>query len=213
MNKYRLKAWLLAILLLGTSSLVFAQKEDTRLRKKFINLSFANCALSLPDFPTLESNYGAAFTAGRTFFVHKKPVAGMLRFGIDATWFDLNYVNYKLMWVGRHSTDISSYHQGEIAMHVGPSLTLTPVSKLNIHAYFRYAPTLSVLYTDEGLYGNYATFFVGGGSVSYGGIGLGFEGRFGRSNYNELVFAGQDGLSSLPGTAFGGWRAYIQFRY
>lgn len=213
MNKYIFKSALLILLLLGTSSLAFADKDPDRLRKKYINLSFTNSTLSLPDVPTLKSNYGAAFTAGRTFFLHKRPLAGMLHFGIDATWFDLNYVNYKIMRVGKYSSDIYSYNQGEVAMHVGPSLTVTPVTRLHIHAYFRYAPTLSVLYTDEGLYGNYATFFVGGGSVAYGAVGLGFEGRFGRCNYNELVFAGQDGLSSLPGTAFGGWRAYINFRF
>ena len=87
-----------------------------------------------------------AFTVGRTFYLHK-PIANMLRFGIDATWFDLNYTNYDIEHITYWETNKYQYHQGEVSMQVGPSLTFEPIKKLSVHAYFKYAPTFAVLYT------------------------------------------------------------------
>lgn len=186
--------------------------KEAKLRKKYINLSFVNMTMKQDGLPNLKSNYGAAFTVGRTFYLHKHPIAGMLRFGIDAIWFDLNYANYKIEHITHWGTDEYDYHQGEISMHVGPSVVLNPVSKLNIHAYFRYAPTFSALYADDTFYGNYATLFVGGGSVSYGVIGLGIESRFGSCDYKEFGADEEEGSGTLK-TKLTGWRAYVTFRF
>lgn len=193
---------------------IFAQGTDGCYKKKYRNLSFTTTTMRQDDVPDLKSNYGAAFTVGRTFYLHKNPIAGMLRFGIDATWFDLNYANYKIEHITYWETNEHNYHQGEVSMQVGPSVVLNPVSKLNIHAYFRYAPAFSVIYAGDGdgFYGNYATLFVGGGSVSYGMIGLGIESRFGSCNYKEFGADEEEGFSALK-TKFGGWRAYITFRF
>lgn len=70
----------------------------------------------------------------------------MIRFGLDATWFDLNYTNYKLeyRWEDNYDEEeepeTSNFHQAEIGMQVGPSVTVNPVGKLNVNAYFRFAP-------------------------------------------------------------------------
>lgn len=68
-------------------------------RKKYVNFSFTNMKMKQDGVSDLKSNYGAAFTVGRTFYLHylhQKPIASMIRFGVDATWFDLNYANYKI---------------------------------------------------------------------------------------------------------------------
>ena len=76
----------------------------------------------------------------------------MIRFGLDATWFDLNYTNYKLeyRWEDNYDEEeepeTSNFHQAEIGMQVGPSVTVNPVGKLNVNAYFRFAPVFQ-LYT------------------------------------------------------------------
>lgn len=76
-------------------------------------------------------------------------------------------------------------------MHIGPSMTINLVGKLNIHGYFRFDPSFSVLHFME-----YAIFFVGGASVSYGTIGWGIESRSGNSKYKEFSSDG-DGKIQL----------------
>lgn len=142
--------------LLCWSSMVSAQENNNRLRKKYRNLSFVKQEFEPASYfgmdQTLKSNFGAAFTVGRTFYLHKKPIAGLIRFGLDATWFDLNYTNYKLeyRWEDNYDEEeepeTSNFHQAEIGMQVGPSVTVNPVGKLNVNAYFRFAPVFQ-LYT------------------------------------------------------------------
>lgn len=187
--------------------------KEANLRKKYINLSFTNMKMTQDGFPKLESNYGAAFTVGRTFYFHKKSIAGILRFGIDATWFDINYTNYKIKHITYLDTENYEYHQADISMHIGPSITINPIGKLNIHGYFRYAPSFSALYMDDTFYGNYATFFVGGVSICYGVIGLGFESRFGDCKYKEFGSDSDEENTISSKTKYNGWRAYLTFRF
>lgn len=78
------KITLLLISLL-TISVCFAQNDEYKWRKKYVNLGFINTTMSQDGKSDLRSNYGASFTVGRTYFLHKKPIAGVFRFGIDAT--------------------------------------------------------------------------------------------------------------------------------
>ena len=140
--------------LLCWSSMVSAQENNNRLRKKYRNLSFVKQEFEPASYfgmdQTLKSNFGAAFTVGRTFYLHKKPIAGLIRFGLDATWFDLNYTNYKLeyRWEDNYDEEeepeTSNFHQAEIGMQVGPSVTVNPVGKLNVNAYFREVVNLNL---------------------------------------------------------------------
>lgn len=98
-------------------------------------------------------------------------------------------------------------------MHVGPSLTITPVKKLNIVGYFRYTPTFSGIYANDEFSGNYASMFVGGASLSYGVIGLGIESRFGYCKYNAFSFEEDVEDADKVKTKFSGFRAYISFRF
>lgn len=203
----------ITLLLVAIFSLITysVQGQDNKLRNKYINLGFINTTMLQDGIPDLKSNYGVSFTVGRTYFLHKKPIAGFLRFGIDATWLDLNYTNYKIKHITYWGTDNYQYHQGEVSMHVGPSITLTPVKQFNINGYFRYAPSFSAMYKDDIFYGNYATFFVGGAYISYGVFGVGFEKRFGNCKYKEL----SDSKNAVAPSKIGhnGWKVYITFRF
>ncbi|MDR1201177.1 MAG: hypothetical protein LBL58_06030 [Tannerellaceae bacterium] len=212
MNKQKIILFF-AFLLVFTAVQAQEDGKETKLRKKYINLSFTNMKMTQDDFPELKSNYGVAFSVGRTFYLHKEPIANMIRFGIDATWFDMNYTNYKIEYITNLDTEKYEYYQGEISMHIGPSITINPVDKLDIHGYFRYAPTFSGLYTDDAFYGNYASFFVGGGSISYGVIGLGIESQFGNCDYKEFVSNNDDEVSSKLKMKLSGWRAYLTFKF
>ena len=165
---------------------------------------------------------GALIKVGRTFYLHKKPIAGLIRFGLDATWFDLNYTNYKLeyRWEDNYDEEeepeTSNFHQAEIGMQVGPSVTVNPVGKLNVNAYFRFAPSFSALYDDDTLLGNYASYFVTGGGISYGVIGLGVESRWGSCKFKSFGSGDseEDEQEPAPGKSkFNGMRVYLSFRF
>lgn len=186
--------------------------NSDKLRNKYINISFAKSTMEQDGFPKLKSNYGVGFTVGKTFYLHKKPLSNCLRFGIDATWFDINYINYKIEHITYHGTDKYDYHQGEVSMQVGPSLTITPVKGFDICGYFRYAPTYSGIYANDKFSGNYASMFIGGASLSYKIIGLGIESRFGNCKYNAFAFDKNMDEEKVK-TSFNGFRTYISFRF
>ena len=207
------KTWLIAAAWLLTSVAASAQEPEAW-RPKYVNLSFVSQKLDFGEGEKLKSRFGAAFTTGRSYYLHKKPVAGMIRFGIDATWIDLSYANYSReeTYDDGYGTEIEKLtaHQAEIGMQVGPSVTVRPMrlqlaQRTNGHA-FR---------------GNYASFFVTGLSVSYGVIGLGIEKRWGKCRYKEFG-GGEDEYGDYgyaeepydtPKLKTSGLRAYVNFRF
>ena len=118
------KTWLIAAAWLLTSVAASAQEPEAW-RPKYVNLSFVSQKLDFGEGEKLKSRFGAAFTTGRSYYLHKKPVAGMIRFGIDATWIDLSYANYSReeTYDDGYGTEIEKLtaHQAEIGMQVGPS--------------------------------------------------------------------------------------------
>lgn len=205
-----MKKIVVLVFLLLTVTVCLAQGDDYGWRRKYNNFSFINTTMSQDGLPDYKSNYGVSYTVGRTFYLHA-PIAGFLRFGIDATWLDLNYTNYKFKHITDWNTTKYQYHQGEISMHIGPSLSLQ-FGRLNIHGYYRYAPSYSILYANDSLYGNYSTFFVGGAAISYGAIGLGIESRTGGCNYKSIASYG-DGDALPVAATYKGLRTYITFRF
>lgn len=196
--------------------------ETENLRKKYFHLSYSSTKMSNDnDLSGIQykSKYGVSMTFGKSYFLHKKPIAGMLYIGIDATWIDLTYSYYRYNlgnyfgefgFDDKESYEISDY-QGEIAMQVGPSFHLYPIGKMQIEAYFRYAPTFSLLVEDGSFAGNYATYFVSGGAISYHCIGLGAEARFGNCKYK--AFGEDDGETFYSKTKFRGYRVFLSFRF
>jgi len=176
-------------------------------RNKHINLCFTNMTMSQDEQADFKSNYGAAFDVGCTYYLHKRAIGNFLRFGIDATWIDLNYSNYNFHHKSYWGTEKFQYHQIEYSMHIGVSLHAMPVRKLLVTGYFHYVPTFSSLYIDNSLYGNYATYFCAGGCISYGVIGIGIESKYGNCTYKELK-----GFSTSFKKSYNGFRTYITFR-
>lgn len=188
----------------------FAHETDKEWREKFINLSFTKATLSQDNVRNLKSNYGAGFSVGRTYFLHK-PICNMLRFGIDTTWLDINYTNYNIKHITFWETNTYHHHQGEISMHIGPSITLEPFKGFTLHGYFHYAPTFAAIYTgnNNAFYGNYASIWTTGSNVSYGVIGFGIEGRFGNLIYRPFKSADSDSFRAR----LSGLRAYLTFKF
>ena len=175
-------------------------------RSKYRNIAFVKQSLQ-EEGGTGEkwnSDFAFALTMGRTYYLHRKPILNMIKFGIDCTFLDLNYANYgkisnyALEGDGKPADPNPDYpyeqkeeknigrHQFEYSMHVGPSITVNPFDHLKLSAYFRYAPTFSGILIDDDFSCNYASFFVSGAAISYKLISFGIEGRWGKAKYNNF---------------------------
>ena len=198
-----------------------ADARDRRIwkdRAKYFNVAYVSQSLSLKDAPgTWRADYGVALTRGRTYYLHKKPLLGMIKFGIDWSYFDINFAKYEDKWgfFGGDYYDDGSYdggnyydpddpsgegdyyedetedmYQAEIGMSVGPSVTINPIDHLKANLYFRVTPSFSMLYAAEEFSTSYGTFFSFGGAISYRVISLGIEGRWGNVKYDSMFDLG-----------------------
>lgn len=210
-------------------------------RAKYFNISYVKQSLSMQDANcTWNNSIGVALTRGRTYYLHKKPILGMIKFGIDWSFFDVNFSLYEDKFgflSGENGNAYGNYYnpseeyniqegyddyddegagsaekmyQAEIGMQIGPSVTINPIDHLKINGYFRVTPSYSMLYCGDEFNGSYGTFFSAGGAVSYKVISLGIEGRWGNTKYASLM-GDEDGESLKCKT--GSTRFYISFRF
>lgn len=205
-------------------------------RKKYINLGYIKQSLS-PEFGNaFESKFGASFSSGRNIYLHKKPIANILKFAIDFGS-EVNYAQYKDL-IGDYDysdndfgyTDESDnnydlgyedeeedmdigLHHIDVGLHIGPSISINPVSHLKILAYFRFVPSYSMLILSEEFYQGFTPIFSYGGEISYKFIGIGIEGRTGSAKYKDMIaeYEGTDALKIKYKTS--AMRVYISFRF
>lgn len=167
-------------------------------RRKFISFGYINQTLTHQDIPGLKwkSDYGFSLAIGRTYYLHKKPIFNILKFGLDATWMDISYAKYSNPegWedVTSEPTDSEEEvfdlgaHQIDLGLHVGPSITINPVNHLKVNAYFHFIPTGSVAILNDEANACYVSNFAIGGAISYKVISLGIESRWGKAKYNSF---------------------------
>ena len=107
----------------------------------------------------------------------------MIKFGIDWSWMDLNYAQYKVEGIRlRHGRALlEKAHQLEYGMQIGPSVTINPVHHLKVSAYFRVTPSYSMMYLNDEFYHHYATFCNTGFAVAWKVLSVGCEWRWGQS--------------------------------
>ena len=181
-------------------------------RAKYFNFGYiTNQELTLKDDVAgdfkWESQFGVDINWGRTYYIPKKPLFGMLKFGIDWSWMDISYVKYKDYeeeltggtGLPAPGTGGSYYdyeedelalgiHQVEYGMRIGPSITVNPVDHLKVGTYFHFMPSYSLILIDDEFNHGYVSHFVFGGQVAYKAISLGVEGRWGKATYKNLAF-------------------------
>ncbi len=187
-------------------------KKRSLLNKGYTNISYSKQELTDPVSGLgRTADIGAAISRGRTFVLHREPIASMVFVGLDATWIDINYAQYK----APKNSDALSFHQADFGMGIGPSVHVLPIGKLGIHAYFRYHPTFATgISTEDGfeIQGGYSSVFTTGGAVSWSFISLGAEARWGTGNYKKL-FGGDEESVNLGKLKTSGMRIYLSFRY
>lgn len=175
-------------------------------RAKYFNIYYVNQSITQEDIDgTWKNDFGVALAMGKTFYLHKKPILGMIKFGIDWSYFDLNFAKYTDNWGffngdaeyyggGNYYYDDYTYgiepediYQAEIGTAIGVSVTVNPYDHIKAAGYFRVVPSYSMLYAAEDFSGSYGTFFLAGGSVAYKAISLGIEARWGKAKYDSML--------------------------
>ena len=202
-----------------------AQEQDKselnriwRKRSDYLNLAFVvqNVETNIDELSELNSEWGAAISWGKTFYLHRKPIGRVLKFGLDWTWLDLNGACFEQDMYSIFDGDYhETLYQLDAGMQFGPSITVNPVNHLKISTYFRVTPTFATVYAVENelFLKNYATYLNAGLSVAWRLLSLGVEYRTGKTSYDDL---GE--LSELmPGVAIDlnttSWRMYFGFRF
>jgi hypothetical protein len=195
------------------------QKERTEYRPvdlprtSYLNISTGHHTMKQEGFPKLKSNYSIGATIGNTYYLHQAPIADCIMIGIDATWLDFNYTNYKIDHVSNLGSNKLSYNQLEAGVQVGPSVTVIPMDDLNISGYFRYAPTFSGLSANDEFSSGFASMFVGGASVAYQFFGAGVEYRFGSCKYNGFSLEEKVKDPEKTKTTLNELRFYVSLRF
>lgn len=202
-------------------------------RNKYFNLGYNAQKVEVKDVENgkMNSDFGFSLTTGRTYYLHKKPILNMIKFGIDWTYLDLTVAKYSPTYdddeydsyYGSNYDDyysdedddegIGSY-KFELGMQFGVSVTVNPVDFLKVNAYFRYAPCFSGMYDDyEGdFYKSFGSYFVGGMAVSYKVISLGVEKYWGTSKFDSAYDEYTDEYKTVDWKTSGP-RIYISFRF
>ena len=202
-----------------------AQEQDKselnriwRKRSDYLNLAFVvqNVETNIDELSELNSEGGASLSWGKTFYLHRKPIGRVLKFGLDWTWLDLNGACFEQDMYSIFDGDYhETLYQLDAGMQFGPSITVNPVDHLKISTYFRVTPTFATVYAVENalFLKNYASYLDAGFSVAWRLLSLGVEYRTGKTSYDDL---GE--LSELmPGVAIDlnttSWRMYFGFRF
>lgn len=187
-----------------------AKQEKIWSRRKYFNIGYGMLSLNRgKEYETLHSNFAVSIARGNTYYLHKQPILGMIKFGLDWTFFDIAVAQYEEG--ARESfdrdNDNSDIYKGEIAMQFGPSITVNPVDFLKVNLYFRYDPTYSMMFNTDGnkFKGNYGSYFNTGLAASYKVISLGFEYRWGSTSYK---IDGENQTWKTSGTYL-----YLSFRF
>lgn len=199
---------ILVLVVLMTSTTLFAQEKRDNWRRKYADFGFINTTMSSTDIPNLTSNYGLSFSVGRVFYLHHRPIFRHVRLGVDVTWLDMNYTNYQIMQLGRSSNTAIQYEQMELAAAIGPSVTIRTSGSITVHGYVKYAPTASVLYANDIIYNAYSPFIVNGIAVVRGKVGIGLESRTFMCDYDEWGSA-ETRAYSIDKVNYNGWKAYL----
>lgn len=169
--------------------------EVWKRRAKYRNLSYGMQTLK-SGHKDMKSDMAFGLTFGRTYYLHKNPIAGIMKFGLDWSYFDISFAKYPDLPSSESSqSDVYdtrlpdlSVMQIEAGMSIGPSLTINPVNQLKLSLYFRVTPSYSLMMQNHEMYHHYATFFNVGFTVAYKIISLGVENRWcGETNYDGVV--------------------------
>ncbi len=100
MKQQMKKLGITLLALVGCASAAMAQAEDFNSSKiwgkgRYTRLGYVWAQTADDYSPVANSQYAFFAQKGTTFRLHKKPVANMIKFGLDAVWMDVQFSKYK----------------------------------------------------------------------------------------------------------------------
>lgn len=176
-----------------------AQRTNSRV---YNNLSYGMQTInSGPD--EMKSDLALGFTVGRTFYLHKRPIGGVLKIGLDWSILDINYAQYPDLPMAYlfdtngvsnsvldHLEDNLGIRQVEAGMGLGPSLNFNPKGPTRLSLFFRVTPSYSAMVQNEELYHHYTTYYSYGLTLGYKVLTLGVEYRWNDlTDYNGVAIS------------------------
>ena len=198
------------------------EMQKTWKRRKYWKIGITSPNLERTDGEEMKWKTKGSFfiQKGRTSYLHSKPIAGMIKFGIDYGFLDVTYSKLELKEVsysnegGTRASDgfddiVSGDPDGDIgiseltgidlgmhkidyALHVGPSISVNPWNKLIATAYFHVMPTASSIIQNDNFSYGFGCMMAAGVSVAYKAISLGVEGVWGKVKYTQTDFSGDE---------------------
>ena len=134
--------------------------RDVWSRKGYFNISYNSTTLtpdqSIPTgvgssvVPEFKSDWGVSLQLGRSYALHKTPIANMLQFNIDFSYIDFNVNHFKHEGDGKNLYDSREVLPGttdkfftpwnlekydlNYGMSVGPSISIAPFTSTNVSA-------------------------------------------------------------------------------
>lgn len=196
-----------------------AKEEDRRIwgKGRFTRIGYSIAQTQSGMDPVEKSKFGVSLSKGTTF--RFPTIAGMVKLGIDAVWFDVTYAKYKSPYDGAWTSEIVT--NGDVvddvadalnigrmsvtigAFGVGPNVSVAPfafmhngLSPLRVSLYFHWQPTAQLYIKSEDGDVELAPAFCGmwdfGGVLHYRGIGVGVEGRWGQGKIKPIAVEGVD---------------------
>lgn len=154
-------------------------------RSRYVNFGYGTQTMK-GSSTNMKSDMAFALVMGHTYYLHKKPIGGLLKFGMDLNYIDLNFAKYpdfqetksKTSQVVDANIPDLGIMQFELGVGIGPSVTVNPIDQLKICGYFHVTPSYSLLTQNDELYSHYATFFNAGLTTAYKAVQLGVEMRW-----------------------------------
>lgn len=177
-------------------------------RKKFLKLGYANPSIDRTDGEpmTWKTDFSVFLQSGRTIYFHRKPVGGMLKFGLDVGM-GIDYSKLKLDEAAMEASggyddyeddyddDMGinlGMHKIEYSLMVGPNVSFNPWNHLIISAYFHARPTASGIIENDNFSYGFGCAMAAGLSVSYKLISVGVEGLWSTIKYKQPSFDEDD---------------------
>lgn len=192
-------------------------------RKKYFKVGLDMSDINRTDGTPMawDTQFAAFLQFGKTLYFHSKPIAGMIKIGLDYSFLNLGYARLKLKSTGSGIGNPSAssennsegfgdivaddpstgsllsginlgMHKFEYGLHVGPSISINPWNHIIVAAYFHAMPLFSgILENDKFSYG-FGCAMTAGASVSYKLISVGVEGIWDSIKYHQTSFNEQD---------------------
>lgn len=211
-----------------------AKYEKIWKRRRYWRFGLANPNIERTDGESMtwKTDLSVFVQQGKTAYFHKKPIAGMIKIGLDYGFFEVGYSKLKLKSVGATVgssssngaaaddgfTEIESndpvvslssligvdlgMHKIDYSMHIGPRISVNPWNSIIVSAYCHVKPTASGIIENEKVSYGFGCVTTAGLSVSYKLISVGVEGVWSKIKYTQKDFDEESIGSENDGNIF-----------